>query len=285
MLKFETINELTLKVQVDAPGTKLFTKVGAWVGGECYGGRNYKFEKRLLGPEGNAAQALMGQVMRRITGENLPLTEVVFNGPSVTYYSNLAQHVTVIKLNQGETISIESENILAFTGHCKYGVRFLGQGIISQKGLATSTLTGMGPEAYVAILTDGNPIVMSNVQNGSTLECDPDAHICHIGSDPAVKLDINWKTLIGQAQGETYMFEWTRPTTVIFQPSERKSGIDVSMDGKRTGAKPTTQAGMGIGQTANDMGSMLNGLGNMLGGNNGGNGGLGGLGGLGGIFG
>lgn len=29
MLKFETLNELTLKVTVDAPGTQLFTKVGA----------------------------------------------------------------------------------------------------------------------------------------------------------------------------------------------------------------------------------------------------------------
>lgn len=81
MLKFETLNELTLKVTVDSPGTQLFTKVGAWVGGECYGGRNYRFEKRLLGPEGNPIQAAVGQVFRRFTGENLPLTEVKFNGP------------------------------------------------------------------------------------------------------------------------------------------------------------------------------------------------------------
>lgn len=281
MLKFETLNELTLKVTVDAPGTQLFTKVGAWVGGECYGGRNYRFEKRLLGPEGNPIQAAVGQVFRRFTGENIPLTEVKFNGPQVTYYSNLSQHVTVIKLNQGETISVESENILAFTGQCKYGVRFLGQGIISGKGLATSTLTGMGPEAYVAILTDGNPVYMSNAQNGAALQCDPDAHIAHIGSDPGIKLDINWKTLLPGAQsGETYLFEWTRPATVIIQPSERKSGIDISMDGKRTGARPTTQASMSAGQTMNDVGGMLNGLGNMLGGNPGGGGGLGGLGGL-----
>lgn len=138
----------------------------------------------------------------------------------------------------------------------------------------------MGHEAYVAILTDGNPIVLSNVSNGATLECDPDAHIAHIGADPGVKLDLNWKALIGQTSGESYMFEWNRPAKVIIQPNERKSGLDISMDGKRTGAKPTTQSGIGLGSTASDVGGVLNSLGNMLSGV-GSQGGVGGLGGLG----
>lgn len=278
MIKLETLNELTLKVTCDGQGgDQLFTKLGAWVGGESYGGRNYKFEKRLLGPQGNAAQALMGQIMRRITGENLPLTEVKFGGPSVTYYANESQHVTCIHLNMGETISVESENILAFTGDCKYGVRFLGVGVISQKGLATSTLTGQGPNAWVAILTDGNPIVISNVQNGSFLECDPDAHVCHIGSDPTVKLDVNWKNLIGQSSGESYMFEWRAPATVIIQPNERTSGLDVSMDGRRTGDRPTQQSRVGLGTSVGDMGQMANQLGNAMGGIGNGLNGLGGI--------
>lgn len=45
---------------------------------------------------------------------------------------------------QGETISVESENILAFTQDCDYSVRFIGVGVLSQKGLATSTLTARG---------------------------------------------------------------------------------------------------------------------------------------------
>ena len=141
-------------------------------------------------------------------------------------------------------MSVESENLLAFTSHCKYGVRFIGQGVISGKGLATSTLTGMGPEAYVAILTDGNPIAISNTQNGSVLACDPDAHIAHIGADPGVKLDVN------------------------FQPSERKSGLDISIDGRRTGDRPTTQSSVGLGQSMGDVGNILNSVGSMLGGGN-----------------
>ncbi|MDE7136907.1 MAG: AIM24 family protein, partial [Ruminococcus sp.] len=129
------------------------------------------------------------------------------------------------------------------TRDCKYGVRFLGQGVVSQKGLATSTLTGTGPEAYVAVLVDGNPLVLSNVANGSTIEAAPAAVVCWIGADPSMKMDISWRNFIGQSSGESYMFEWSShcPATVIIQPMERTSGLDVSMDGNRSGSRPTTQ--------------------------------------------
>lgn len=284
MIKLETLNELTLKVTCQGGGDVLFTKAGAFISGECYGQKNYEFEKLLLGPSGNPLQAALGQLGRRFTGENLPLMKVTLRGDSITYYANDEQHVVVYKLQQGETISVESENILAFTPDCKYGVRFLAQGVISQKGLATSTLTGVGPNAYVAVLVDGNPIVLSNMNNGSTIEVDPDAVVCWIGRDPGFKLDLSWKNLIGQASGESYMFEWgaNAPATVIIQPKERTSGLDVSMDGKRTGSKPQKQQSISMGTSMGDMGNTLGQLGNILGGggNNGGGGGLGGLGGM-----
>lgn len=285
MVKFETVNELSLRITSDGTSEDvIFSKAGAFICGECYGQKNYQFEKVLLGPQGNPLQAIMGQIARRATGENLPLMKVIMRGQSVTYYANEEQHVKVFKLSQGETLSVESENILAFTPDCKYSVRFLGCGVVSQKGLATSTLTGMGPNAYAAILTEGNPLVLSNTQNGSTLEVDPDAVVCWSGDDPGFKLDLSWKNLIGQASGESYMFEWTggRRATVVVQPKERTSGLDVSMDGKRTGAKPTQQQQVSMGQSMGDIGSALGNLGNMLGG--GGHGGNGPLGGLGGLF-
>lgn len=286
MIKFETVNELTLKITCQGGGT-VFTKAGAFISGECYGQKNYQFEKVLLGPQGNPLQALVGQIGRRFTGENLPLMKVTSRGDNITYYANEAQHVVCFQLKQGETISVESENILAFTGDCKYSVRFLAQGVISQKGLATSTLTGVGPEAYVAVLVDGNPIVLSNMQNGSTLEADPDAVVCWIGRDPGFKLDLSWKNLIGQASGETYMFEWgsNSPATVIIQPLERKSGIDISMDGRRTGQQASRQQNQTIGQASQSIGGTLNQLGNMLGGGSGNTPTGGGLGGLGGMLG
>lgn len=286
MVKFETVNELTLKITCQGGGV-VFTKAGAFIGGENYGQKNYQFEKVLLGPQGNPLQALVGQIGRRFTGENLPLMKVTSRGDNITYYANDQQHVAVFKLQQGETISVESENILAFTQDCRYSVRFLAQGVISQKGLATSTLTGVGPEAYIAILVDGNPIVLSNTQNGSTLEVDPDSVVCWSGHDPGFKLDLSWKNLIGQASGETYMFEWgaNSPATVIIQPQERKSGVDISMDGKRTGQKASRQQNQTFGQASQSVGGTLSQLGSMLGGGGGNTPTGGGLGGLGGMLG
>lgn len=234
MLQFETINELTLKVTATGHEV-LFAKAGAFIAGDNAGAKNYTFEKMLLGPQNNLGQALLGNLMRRVTGENLPLMKVNLNGDSVTYYANYGQHVVVYQLGMGETISVESENILAFTQDCDYSVRFIGVGVLSQKGFATSTLTARGKNAYVAVLCDGNPIVLSNVYSRNTISVDPDAVICWIGNgpcDPRVAADVNWKTLIGQASGESYQFEWSgsQPVTVIIQPSERQGGIKIAMD-------------------------------------------------------
>ncbi len=241
MVRFETLNELCLMITCEGGNDFVFTKAGAFIGGECYGSKNYKFTKVMLGPEGGVGQALLGQIARRFTGENLPLMKVEFSGDSVTYYANNQQHVVVYKLQQGERISVESENILAFTKDCKYNVRFLAQGIISQKGMATSTLTGNGPDAYVAVLVDGNPLVLSNVKNGATIEADPDATVCWIGGDPEFRTDISWRNFIGQSSGESYMFEWDgrNTATVIIQPTERMSGVDATMDGAFTGSRPS----------------------------------------------
>jgi len=158
MLTFEVINELTLKVTCEGSDT-LIAKAGAFIAGENSGAKNYTFEKMLLGPGGSIGQALFGQLVRRVTGENIPLMKVNMTGNSTTYYANYGQHVVVYKLEQGETVSVESENILAFTNDCDYSVRFLGIGVLSQKGLATTTLVGRGNNAYVALLSDGNPLV------------------------------------------------------------------------------------------------------------------------------
>ncbi len=234
MLKFETVNELTLKVTCTGNDV-LFAKAGAFIAGENSGGKNYKFEKVLLGPQNNIGQALLGQLARRVTGENIPLMKVNLNGNSVTYYANYGQHVVVYHLEPGETISVESENILAFSQDCDYSVRFIGVGVLSQKGLATSTLTARGNNAFVAVLSDGNPIVISNVTSHDTISVDPDAVICWVGNgpcDPHVTADVSWKTFIGQTSGESYQFEWqgNSAVTVIIQPSERRGGIRVGMD-------------------------------------------------------
>lgn len=274
MIKFETLNELTLKVTCDGQG-EFFTKAGAYIGGESYGGKNYKFDKVLLSPNGNIAQQAVGFLSRKLSGENLPLMRTICSGASITYYANEAQHVTVLNLQPGMQLSVESENILGFID-CDYTVRFLATGVISQKGLMTSVLRGRSAQSQVAVLTDGNPIVLSNMQNGSFITVDPDAMVCFIGSDPSIGFDVGWKTLLGSKgrSGESYFMQWQNQVTVIVQPNERTSGIDIGIDGK--GGKPTTQDNNLFRQGGNQM---MQNLGQVMGSPNGGNG-LGGLGGI-----
>lgn len=234
MISFDTVNELTLRVTCTGADT-LFVRKGAFIAGENAGAKNYDFEKVILGPQQNMASAFFGQMVRRATGENIQLMKANFHGDSVTYYADRARHVVAYKLAPGETVSVESENILAFTQECKYDVRFIGCGVLSQKGLATSTITGQGDNSYVAVLSDGNPIVLSNVGTNSTISVDPDAVICWMGNgpcDPQIKADVSWKTFIGQASGESYSFEWQAgyPVTVVIQPNERLGGVSVGID-------------------------------------------------------
>lgn len=221
MIYLKAVNELTLCAECDGMGT-LFTKTGAMIGyyGDC------KFDKVILGPTGSGMGALLGQIGRRLTGENIPLMKVISNGVTESYYACQAKHVTVIELMQGESIMVESEDLLAFTDTVDYGLKPIGVGVISQKGIFTTQLTGNGPGAQVAIMTNGNPIVMD-----TPCRVDPDAMVAFTGYDPALRSDISWKTFIGQTSGESYMLDYQYPGfKVIVQPYERGSGIDVGID-------------------------------------------------------
>ena len=242
MAQFEVVNELTLKVTFEN-GERVHTKAGAMIGFQG----DLRFEKELLGPDNNRGiiGAALGQIGRRLSGENLPLMLVTPRSQSIGFFANEAQHVVCLNLQPGERVSVESENILAFTESCHYGVRFFGAGVISQKGLMTSTITGPG---QVALLTDGNPIVL----NGPCC-VDPDAFVFYEGQEnPQFKLQLSWKNIIGQASGESYFLQFNDPNTrVVIQPNERTSGIDIGIDGK--GGKPTRQDNNLFRQDGNQM--------------------------------
>lgn len=233
MAQFEVVNELTLKVTFDN-GNPIHTKAGAMIGFQG----DLNFDKEIFGPDNNrgVGGAIMGQLTRRLTGENLPLMLVTPKCQSIGYFANNAQHVVVLQLRPGERVSVESENILAFEQSIHYDIRFMGAGVVSQKGLFTSTLTGPG---QVALLVDGNPIALN-----APCCVDPDAFVFYVGDEePQFQMQVSWKTFVGQASGESYFLQFNNPNTiVIIQPNERASGIDAGIDGR--GYKPTRQATM-----------------------------------------
>lgn len=266
MFQFNVHSELTLKV-TDLDGCNvLFSKAGAWIATQQ--GKT-KFDKVLLGPQGRFTQALMGHVQRRLTGENLPLMKVTSQPNTVAYYADRGQHVSVLDLTQVGTISVESENILAFTDTCSYSTKFIGTGIISQRGLFTSTLTANGPGAMVAVLSDGNPLELI-----TPCQVDPDAIVAWTGSDPSIIWDVGWKNLIGQHSGESYQYDFrSQGEAVLVQPTERQSGIALAIDGSPADVQQNQTIRGGFGQVRGAMNQatdMMNNVGRFF--NNGGGG-------------
>lgn len=254
MFKLETLNELTCRATcIDGQGA-LYTKAGAMI---AYNG-NCKFEKVLLGPQGNPMQALFGQIGRRLTGENMPLMKVEASAGSMSLFANLSQHVTIVDLMPGMELKVESENLLAFTDNCNYSFKFLAQGSISQKGLFTSVLSARGQGAQVAILSEGNPVVLP-----TPCFIDPDAIVAWTGPDPGLHLDLGWRNLVGQSSGESYSFKFNQAGgQVIVQPSERTSGLKLGIDDNNYG--PDIQQNQSFSGAMGNVHDSANGLGNMI---------------------
>lgn len=240
-----------------------FAKKGAMIADQG----NFKYSKRLLGTnDGNIVGQVLNHVARRMTGENLEIMEV--NGQGICYLADNQAHVTIIGLEPNEPwqyINVESEDLLAFTDTCHYGVTPIGVGVLSQKGLFTSKLSYKGAGAQVAIKTEGNPLVLQ-----SPCRVDPDALVAWTGPAPKVKIDVNLKTLIGQTSGESYMFEFTQPgQIVIVQPKERESGLKVGIDDNRYTPQTQSSAYQNTMSQIGDIGQQVQqgqGLGGIIGG-------------------
>lgn len=222
MYKLEVLNELYCKAEGSGI---LFAKKGSMVADMG----NFNYSKRLLGTnKGSTFNKLINHVARKFTGENLEIMEV--SGGGVIYLADDSSHIAVITLeNRGafNSIYVESENILAFTEQCHYGVKTIPMGTISQKGLFTSKLTYEGEGAQVAIKTNGNPLIL--MCEGEPITVDPDALVAWTGKNPVVDFNMDWKSVIGQTSGESYFFKFTEPGQyVIIQPQERKGGISLN---------------------------------------------------------
>ena len=221
MFTFEEFNELYCKATGN--GT-IYAKRGSMV---AYEG-NFDFEKLILGPSNNKGLlgSLMGHAQRALTGEELEL--MVAKGSGTLYLAENAYHVQNFHLEPGMTIYVESENLLAFSDNIHYSVKMIGSGVLSQKGLFTTKLTNKTNETqHVALILDGNPAILQG-------PCcvDPDAIVAWIGREPNIKMaKLSWKTFIGQTSGESYHLEFIEPGQfVIIQPSERLSGLKISID-------------------------------------------------------
>ena len=210
---YQQINEKMLEVKLG--NEEVFARKGAMV---SYQG-DVAFSRSFL-----AGQGVQSLAMRAVTNEGYAM--MAAKGSGSVYYAHAGLFVTIIPV-RGETLYVESDTLLAFDARLTAGTMFLGnqggiqgvvRGAVSGQGLFTTTLQGTGE---VAILSDGNTIGLP-VTPDVPVFVDPQAYIGHTGQlSSSIVTDLNWKTFVGQASGESYQVKFMGQGTVYIQASER----------------------------------------------------------------
>ncbi|MEO5875608.1 MAG: AIM24 family protein [Streptosporangiaceae bacterium] len=197
---------------VDMTGETIKALNGSMVAYE--GSMNFK-RQGMTGGEG-----VMGALRRRVSGESVTLMEVT--GQGTVYFANLAHEITLVQL-QGETLLVESSNLLAIDGQLQTGVQFTGlRGMSTGQGLATTKIEGHGT---VAIVSDG-PAIALEVGQGMPLCVDPQAFVASRGQlQQDFVTDVNWRTALGQGSGESFQIRFQGHGLVYIQPAERSGGL------------------------------------------------------------
>lgn len=205
MSTFRVNSDRLLEVALN--NEKVMTIAGSMV---AYTG-TMKFEKAILGGEG-----MFGALKRRVTGEGMSLMTVT--GSGTLYCAQNASEIAVITLSN-EKLFVESSGLLAYDAGLKTNTAFAGlRGASSGQGLFTTTVEGMG---NVALIAKGGLIALE-VSGNYPVFVDPQAFVGYKGQiQQEFVFDVNWRTMIGQASGESYQLKFTGQGIVYIQSAER----------------------------------------------------------------
>jgi len=155
-------------------------------------------------------------VRQRVAGESINMMECT--GAGRVYLAEDALDVTVVDLDN-DTLTVESEHILAVTEGLKLDVQFAGlRGMTSGQGLATTKVVGTG---QCAITSDG-PLIGLEVAPGVPLVVDPDAYVAGTGQiQMSLVSGVTWRSLVGEGGGEPFSLRFEGQGIVYIQPAER----------------------------------------------------------------
>lgn len=203
-----TLNAKGRVLEVDLQGDTVRAATGSMI---AYTGR-VDFKAAGMG----GGDGFMSALKRAASGENLSLMEV--SGTGRARLAKDALMVEVIDL-QNDTLSVESDSILAVTPGLKLDIKFAGLGgAMSGQGIATTTVSGNG---QVAVLSDG-PMIVLQVQPGQPLVVDPQAFIASSGQvSTSIVPGISWRNLVGEGSGEAFSMRFEGSGRVLIQPAER----------------------------------------------------------------
>ncbi|MEU1943469.1 AIM24 family protein [Stenotrophomonas sp. NPDC087984] len=192
-----------LKVAMQS-GQDLFARTGSMVAYEGF----VQYE-----PNPPAVRQMASQWL---TGEGAPLMRC--SGDGLLYLADYGANVVCINLN-GDALSVNGTNLLAFDAHLKWGVeRVKGIAKFAGQGLFNVGVSGTG---WVALTSRGTPIVVDCGRGDDETYVDPDALVAwSSGLKVKGKRSFKASSLIGRGSGEAYQLGFSGQGFVVVQPSE-----------------------------------------------------------------
>jgi uncharacterized protein (AIM24 family) len=157
---------------------------------------------------------------QKLTGEGVPLMRV--SGQGDVFLAERASDIHLIDIEQGDALSINGANVLAFDSTLSYDIKMVqGVGMMSNAGLFNCVFSGYG---RIAVTTKGTPVVLSVDQ---PTYVDPQAAICwsaglQTGYHRAEQMGLG--TLLGRNTGERFTMSFAGQGFVVVQPSEEPPG-------------------------------------------------------------
>jgi uncharacterized protein (AIM24 family) len=203
---FRLQNSKLLKVELS--GLEIQAKLGSMV---AYQG-DVKFEHAGSG-------GLSRMIKKAVTSEGTDLMKI--SGSGEVFLADMAQEIQLLRLDD-ETITVNGIHVLAFDADIDWDIkRVEGASGALAGGLYNMELKGTG---NVAVVSDGPPVLIEI--DGEQTYADPQAAITWSqGVTTALKTDVNLKTFIGRASGETIQMAFGGQGWLLIQPSEgRVSG-------------------------------------------------------------
>lgn len=196
-------NARTLEINLN--NETILSKRGAMVA--YYG--DIKFESTM------GSMDVMKLVKKFFTGEGVPLMKA--SGKGNLYLADSAKHISLIRL-ENESINLNGNDILAYQDSLEWDVELnKNLGSIAAMGLFSLKVSGTG---NVAFTSHGKPLVLP-VTPDKPLFTDPNSTVCWSSSlKRTIKKDINYKTFIGRASGESYQVRFEGEGFVVVQPYE-----------------------------------------------------------------
>ncbi len=161
-------------------------------------------------------------IKKAMTSEGADLMKV--SGSGEVFLADMAQEIQLLKL-EDDRITANGANVLAFDAGIDWDIkRVEGASGALAGGLYNMELAGTG---WLALVSDGPPVLIEI--DGEQTFADPQAAITwSSGLSTSVKADVNLKTFIGRASGETIQMSFSGSGWLLIQPSEGRVAAGAS---------------------------------------------------------